>query len=304
MRHTFSLVRILMAALFISSCSASSVKTVPASLGKATGMQALLEVANQAGPIEFEKHTAARWAVPLSGMLDLNHPKAVAAGLVDRDEPIELFVYTLRHPQHGTYLLDSGVSERFIDVENNSDISYVVKKAMNTSSLEALLTTKALILKYGGIQGVLLSHIHLDHIMGISDIDANVEVYIGPGDTRSTSLEHLATRGTTNRLLENISELQEWQFGDAGVVDVFGDGSLWAISSSGHTPGSTAYLVRSTNGPQLIIGDVTHTRWGWDNQVGPGSYSIDSAAGVISLKRLKDLCINNPNIVVHPGHQN
>lgn len=267
-------------------------------------MTDLLSVADLAGPIEFEKHRVANWAVPLSGLLNLDHPKALAAGLTDQDEPIQIFAYTLQHPEYGTYLIDSGVSERFVDAKNNPDISFLVKKAMNISAIDVLLTTKQLVAKYPSIQGVLLTHIHLDHIMGFTDIDENIPTFIGPGDTVVSSLQNLVTRGSTDRLLGNVKILQEWQFDERGVVDVFGDGSLWAISSPGHTPGTTAYLVRSTMGAQLIVGDVTHTRWGWDNAVGPGSYSIDGDTGSVSLQKLKSLVANKPNIKVHPGHQN
>jgi glyoxylase-like metal-dependent hydrolase (beta-lactamase superfamily II) len=88
------------------------------------------------------------------------------------------------------------------------------------------------------------------------------------------------------------------------VIDVFGDGSLWAIQSPGHTPGSTAYLARTTKGPQLMIGDATHTRWGWDNGVEPGTYSEDGPLSVVSLQKLLELSASHPAMTVHPGHQN
>lgn len=46
------------------------------------------------------------------------------------------------------------------------------------------------------------------------------------------------------------------------VVDIFVDGSAFAISVPGHTPGSTAYVLRATKGPILLTGETCHTRWG------------------------------------------
>jgi glyoxylase-like metal-dependent hydrolase (beta-lactamase superfamily II) len=42
-------------------------------------------------------------------------------------------------------------------------------------------------------------------------------------------------------------------------IDLFGDGSLWAISVLGHTDDDVAYLV---NGPRpvLLTGDACHTK--------------------------------------------
>lgn len=287
----------------LSACSASDVDTQKASLGRAASLSELLSVANLPGPIQLKKHIAADWQVPLSGLLNLDHPKAVAAGIKERDENIQLFVYSLRHPSKGTFIVDSGISERFRDGTNNTDVSYIVQKAMNTSMLKVKLTTKELDQRLGGISGVLLTHIHLDHIMGLTDLGSDTPVYIGPGEADSKLVTHLATRGTSNRLLANVSALQEWQFGAEGIIDIFGDGSLWAIHSPGHSPGSTAYLARTATGPQLMIGDATHTRWGWDNQVEPGSYSKDGPLSAVSLQRLYSLTQQIPGLLVHPGHQ-
>jgi glyoxylase-like metal-dependent hydrolase (beta-lactamase superfamily II) len=103
--------------------------------------------------------------------------------------------------------------------------------------------------------------------------------------------------------------VSEWQFQPdadgrfAGVIDVFGDGSLWALLAPGHTPGSTAYLARTVNGPVLLTGDVCHTAWGWQHDVPPGSFTSDRAANVESLARLKKLVAEHPKIEVRLGHQ-
>lgn len=294
---------LLFVVLVLAGCSASTVETQPAQLGTKATLADLQAALNEPGPIKFEKHLAATWQVPLSGLLNLDHPKAVAAGLSDREEPIQIYVYSLRHPAFGNFIIDSGMSEKFIDAKNNDDISLIVSMAMNIPLLDVKLTTATLDKSTGGIDGVFLTHIHMDHLMGLTDLGANVPVYIGPGDTRMSSAMNLATQGTTDRLLANVATLQEWQFGPDGIVDIFGDGSLWAIHSPGHTPGSTAYLARTSEGPQLMLGDATHTKWGWENGVEPGTYSEDGPMSAVSLARLKKLAEDNPNIAVHPGHQ-
>jgi glyoxylase-like metal-dependent hydrolase (beta-lactamase superfamily II) len=257
----------------------------------------------QPGPIALEKHLAADWSVPLSGLLNLEHPKAIAAGLEDRQEPIQVYVYTLRHPLYGTFIVDSGISESFMDTAGNEDISFIVSKAMNMQALEVKMTTADLDRSVGGIDGVFLTHIHMDHIMGLTDLGPEVPVYSGPGDSAASSVTHLATRGTTDRLLAKVEVLREWQFDATGIVDIFGDGSAWAIHVPGHTPGSTAYLVRTPTGSHLLIGDATHTRWGWENAVEPGSYSQDGPLSAASLALLKQLAAAHPGLAVHPGHQ-
>jgi len=295
--------------ILLMSCSASSIDAVSADLGKNGSYARLLQLIDQPGPIVFNKHLVAHWQVDRAGLINLKHPKAQAAGLNAGLEKIELYTYTIKHPRHGTFLVDSGISERFINAAENEDVSMIVKAAMNIGALKVVKTTKAIAEEQaGGIKGVFLSHIHMDHIMGISDLPEQTPIYIGPGDAGFSAMMNVFTQGTTDRLLGNKRKLKEWAFqeseqGFAGIIDIFGDGSVWAIHSPGHSPGSTAYLVRSTQGTQLLLGDVTHTRWGWINGVEPGTFSADIAKSAISLDMLVSLSESHPNIKVHPGHQ-
>ena len=68
-------------------------------------------------------------------------------------------------------------------------------------------------------------------------------------------------------------------------------------------PGSTAYLLRTPRGPVLLTGDACHTRWGWDHQVEPGSFSSDVPRSAESLARLERLVAEHPGVEVRLGHQ-
>lgn len=293
----------ILLSLTLLACTSADVETSSADLGQPSSLLKLQQSLQQPGPIKISKHVAADWQVPLSGLLNLDHPKAQAAGLEDRKEKIQIYVYALRHPEHGLFLVDSGVSKAFTAQGRNPDVARWVHKVMGLESLQVRLTTEQLSKQFGVPAGVLLTHIHFDHIMGLTDLPSSVPVYIGPGDTRFKTATNMASRGTTNRMLANVTSLREWQFDQEGIVDVFGDGSLWAIHTPGHTPGATAYLANTTQGPHLMMGDATHTRWGWDNGVEAGSYSEDVPESARSLAKLKQLVENNPNIIAHPGHQ-
>ena len=293
---------LIAACVALAGCEASSVATVPATLGTVAERSAMTGV-TATGPVVLEKRVAATWEVPLSGLLNLEHPKAVAAGIEDRSEPIEVYVYVLRHPTAGTYIVDSGISERFTYEGGNPDVSSIVAMAMNTELLAVKQSTADLDAELGGIDGVFLSHIHIDHIMGLADLPPETPVYIGPGDASFTAALNAFSQGTTDRLLGVQGQLREWQYGGDKVLDLFGDGSVFAIHSPGHTPGSTAYLVMSTEGPQLLLGDATHTRWGWENGVEPGTFSADIPLSAASLDWLVQLAEDIPGIKVHPGHQ-
>jgi glyoxylase-like metal-dependent hydrolase (beta-lactamase superfamily II) len=129
---------------------------------------------------------------------------------------------------------------------------------------------------------------------------------------KGMGIEKMKLQKGTASILQDMGgkqRLQEWGFrGDAqdpfeGIVDIFEDGSMFAISVPGHTPGSVAYLVRTTQGPVLLTGDTSHTRWGWEHAVEPGDFTRDNARNLRNLQRLKALVARHPQVVVRLGHQ-
>jgi N-acyl homoserine lactone hydrolase len=52
-----------------------------------------------------------------------------------------------------------------------------------------------------------------------------------------------------------------------------------------------------------MTGDTSHTRWGWDNGVEPGTFLADRQRSRDSLRALKTLSQRHPNMTVKLGHQ-
>lgn len=152
-----------------------------------------------------------------------------------------------------------------------------------------------------------MTHLHLDHVSGMSELPAAVPVYVGPGEAKTRAFMHLFTQGSIDRLIGERGPLQELHIvpaGDGfGVVDLFGDGSLFAVSIPGHTAGSLAFVARTPRGPVLLTGDGSHTRWGWEHDVGPGTFSEDHAGSAASFKALRQLVSRHPTTDVRFGHQ-
>lgn len=297
----------------LAACSASHHGTQPSSLGSPVDQSQLVTLEtslSQPGPIRFTRVVAADWQVARSGLVNLDHPRARESGLEDGLENIEIFFYVLEHPEYGDFIVDSGVSSGFRAEGGNPDVSLLVEAAMNTESLVVHTTMKEwLAARARPLAGVFLSHIHLDHVMGLPDIPNETPVYVGPGETSASGFLNLFTRGTIDRMLMGKRDLQTWPFAlergedPVGLVDVFGDASVWALHVPGHTPGSTAFLVRTTEGAKLLVGDASHTRWGWENGVEPGTFTADHAGNAKSLAWLRELAERHPGVEVHLGHQ-
>ncbi|MDX3388242.1 SDR family NAD(P)-dependent oxidoreductase [Streptomyces niveiscabiei] len=144
---------------------------------------------------------------------------------------------------------------------------------------------------------------------GYSAVKPDVPIYTGAREAEASLFLNLFAQGTDNHLLEGRPALEELQFtGDPdgrleGVDDVFGDGSFFAVLTPGHTTGHVPYLARITAGPVLMTGDVCHTRWGWDNDVEPGTFLAERDASRDSLLAMKALSKRHPNMAVKLGHQ-
>ncbi len=310
-RHLRS-IQVLISSLgfLLLCCAASRHQVEPSQLGAPGSMQKLLEVVDQPGPLTVETVNAADWEVDRDGLINLNHATAHAAGLKAGPEAIHIFFHVIRHPTQGTFLIDSGVQEALLQAPDTSVLTGLVANVMGRDKMKIQLTlAQWLAAQSQPVSGVFLTHLHVDHVLGLPDLPQGSKVYVGPGEAEMTSFNNLFTRGVIDAALAKAAPLQAWRFQPEAngpfeaAVDVFGDGSLWALWVPGHTPGSTAYLARTSYGPVLMVGDASHTAWGWSHDVEPGSFSHDQPRSADSLKRLRAFAAAHPSVDVRLGHQ-
>lgn len=296
-------------AVVVMGCAASSHETQPATKGTVKATSDLVALLSEPGPVELESVVSADWQVDRSGLLNLKNPTAIDAGLVDGPEPIQVFFHVIRHPTQGVFIVDTGVEKALRDSPETSALGGMVRSAMNMEKMAVKMPLADWVAKEPKLDGVFLTHLHLDHIAGAPDLPKNTPVFAGPGEPSAKQFMNLFVKGSTDRALDGLPKISEWQFApDAtgsfdGVLDVFGDGSVWALWVPGHTPGSTAYLIRSTKGPVLLTGDACHTRWGWEHHVEPGTFTADAPRGIASLEKLHAFAAAHPEVEVRLGHQ-
>ncbi|MDP2371769.1 MBL fold metallo-hydrolase [Rhodoferax sp.] len=296
--------------LLAQGCGMSSHPAAQATLGKPTGSAEMERVLDQPGPVQLESINSADWAVPLAGLVNLKSPAAIQAGLKDREEAIQVYAHVLKHPQRGSFLVDTGVSKKLLDDPAKAGLSWLLRQGMPIDKMKIQKSTADILDALPGkLSGVFFTHLHIDHISGMPDIPNDVPLYVGKTESTEKNLINLFVHGSTNQLLQGKQHLQEWGFQAdpaqhfEGVVDIFEDGSVFAISVPGHTSGSTAYLVRTPQGPVLLTGDTCHTRWGWEHTVEPGDFTQDNARNLKNLISLKKLVERHPKIDVRLGHQ-
>lgn len=293
-----------------SGCTITSHETKQVRMGKALNSRAMLALIDEPGPLQVETVNAADWEIDRSGLINLDHPRAKEAGLKDGSEPIEIYFHVITHPTRGAFLVDSGVENALRDTPDDAAISGLAAKAIHADRMRIHQPLGAwLEARRVQLSGVLLTHLHLDHVLGLRDVPARTPIYVGPGEASQKAFMNLMVRGVTDRVLTGKGPLQELDFDPdadgrfAGVRDLFGDGSLFVLHVPGHTRGSLAFVARTSDGPVLITGDTCHTVWGWQNDVEPGSFTADRAGNAKSLAALRKLVKEHPKTVVLLGHQ-
>jgi glyoxylase-like metal-dependent hydrolase (beta-lactamase superfamily II) len=297
-------------ALAARNTSASQHPVAAASLGAPRSSLAFEAVLDEPGPVRVETVRSARWEVPRSGLINLEHPASKAAGLKDGPEPIEVYFHALRHPTRGLFIVDSGVERALFGDPEHAVVSGLPRRLSGVDSMRVEIDLASWLARQEQpLAGVLLTHLHLDHVLGIPDVPFGTPIFSGPGEASARGFMNLFTQAITDRALAGQAPLLEWQFHPdaagrfAGVLDIFGDGSVWALHVPGHTPGSTAYIARTPSGPVAIVGDACHTRFGWEHGVEPGTFSADKAESAASLGALEALAARHPALDIRLGHQ-
>ncbi len=292
--------------IFLFSCTVTTHKASAFSKGTSIGLEEIGK--EETGPIRFQKIIAADWVADREGLIDLDDPKA--AGLEKGKEPIQIYFYALTHPKFGTYLVDSGVSQVFRKDPKEWPISGIAVSFMNIPYLKIRETTQEWRQKNPQkIEGVLLTHTHADHILGILDLPEGTPILTGPKETNTKHFLYAFVQGMTDALLGPKPTLLELGYPEEDknpplqILDFFGDKSFFVIHAPGHTDGSLAFVVKSNSGTHILTGDSSHTLWGWQNQVTPGEYTFDRGKNKESLELLKKIASKFPKAEIHLGHQ-
>tara|TARA_B100001939_G_scaffold344845_1_gene360159 strand:+ start:23656 stop:24648 length:993 start_codon:yes stop_codon:yes gene_type:complete len=302
-------------AAFATGCAVTSIDSTTERIGDGTDEQSMMEnlASNPKGPIRFQKIVSADWAVDRGGLINLDHPAAEKAGLESGLESIQIYFYVVDHPTKGRFLIDTGMGSVFQKPSEDWPVSGMVQSVMNMDLLK-IHTITSQWLKTSGTspKGIFLTHMHLDHILGSGDIDPAVPFYVGPKESTDSMFLNVFVQGSTDDILGSDRILRELEFpvisedaknNELRILDFFGDGSLYVLLVPGHTAGSMAFLIRSTDGLQMVVGDTCHTVWGWKNNVPPGSFTADQEKNVKSLNSLIEIANKLQNVKVHLGHQ-
>ena len=268
-----------------------------------TAYQNLDDILAHPQPITIRTYSTGIMQTTLGGIMNLEHEKA--QNIADKVIEIPVNVGLVQHKDFGVYLIDAGLDASYVDNPHGTIKGMLVEPYLGKGSLEPN-TNIAAILDQEKIQlqGVWLTHLHTDHTAGIVDLPKDIPYVVGQNERYINfrffmQSEHLA----------GIEALYEIDFAE-GIdllplgkgVDVFGDGSLWAISSSGHSAGHMIFLINGIAEQVLYTGDACNDAYQFDTGIGPGTYSSDLEGGQEVVERIKVFKKRYPEVKLVFGH--
>jgi glyoxylase-like metal-dependent hydrolase (beta-lactamase superfamily II) len=115
----------------------------------------------------------------------------------------------------------------------------------------------------GDFDRVLLTHLHGDHVGGLTEFDPR-RVWVAKPEWEPVagfpgSLMRVMTAPVPRGFVPRVFEFTgSPMLGFPASWPVTPDGSIVALPTPGHSPGHTSYLVRTGKGAVLLAGDVTY----------------------------------------------
>jgi len=245
------------------------------------------EILSHPQPITIRTYSTGMMETTRSGIMNLEHEQAQDI----RDEAIKIPVNVgiIQHQGFGAYLIDAGLDKSYVYNRHGTIRGLMVEGYLGKGSQEPGADI-ASVLKQESIplQGVFLTHLHMDHTAGIVDLPRDIPYVAGENEPYAGFRFFMHSGHLTG-----IDALYEIDFDDGidlpplgKAVDVFGDGSLWAISSRGHSPGHVIFFVNGIDEQVLYTGDACNDHYQFETGIGPGTYSSDLEGGQEVLERI------------------
>jgi glyoxylase-like metal-dependent hydrolase (beta-lactamase superfamily II) len=239
--------------------------------------------------------------------LDPKSAKQSECNHVPRD--LAVLVHWVHHPRFGDFLIDAGFDDSFAKHPPYGNYTEAmalfnwVKGVTNRQSRGEDLASQLVRLNVHP-KAVFFTHFHPDHTGGVPALDPQTEFIFGKLEP-----SFFARAAVANHFLGK-SKFSSFDFSSAPTmdplgasIDVFGDGSLWAISVPGHTDDDVAYLVNGSS-PVLLTGDASHFEWAFKAGIGPRGWNQKGTArGYKSLTSLREFARTYPSVKIVYGHE-
>jgi N-acyl homoserine lactone hydrolase len=294
-------------ALWLSRLGPAHAPRVVVHLPAAQALHDWDEVLARPGPISVLTLDTGLVRAPKPMLLDGESP--LHSQFRDDGSDLHVYAHLVRHASAGDVLIDSGLDDSYATaalgtMRGPGRLMYALNGVRFEQEpgrdVHAQLRTHQAILR-----AIYFTHLHGDHAAALPSFPVSLPVYVGRGEP--DDLGHHLDFG----LVGHERPLRELDFAQAAavppferVLDVFGDGSLLAIATPGHTSGHVSYLVNGEAEAVLLTGDACHMVWAFEHGVAPSSSTARGQAQARdSLARIRAFAARYPQVRIVLGHQ-
>jgi glyoxylase-like metal-dependent hydrolase (beta-lactamase superfamily II) len=229
-----------------------------------------------------------------------------AFGLGAKDEdwllvPVPAFL--VEHPGVGPILIDTGFhpSVSVKPQENLGRLSRLTFRDVEmTPEQAAPAQLRARGIEPSAVKVVLMTHLHVDRASAISEFPESTFVVSAAEWAAASSqgerhgyVKRQFDHGFDYRLLDFEGAGAESFSGFARSFDVFGDGSVRAVYTPGHTLGHMSVVLRTARGEVLIAGDAAYEA---------PDRTEDEHLFRRSLREIRQYAAETPDALIVPGH--
>ena len=223
--------------------------------------------------------------------------------------PVPAFL--VEHPGVGPMLIDTGLHPSVaVDPKQNFGrlLAYYYRGLKMNSEQAVAAQLRARGLDAPDIRFVLMTHMHVDHASAISEFPASSFVLsqqewdvLGSGKPTEGYVKRQYDFGFDYRTFDFESPGAE-SFATFGrSFDLFGDASVRAVFTPGHTHGHTSYVLRLREREVLIAADAIYTARTLEESVLPYKMA-DEHQFRRSLKEIQRYRERTPGALIIPGH--
>jgi len=222
-----------------------------------------------------------------------------------------IVAFLLEHPGAGHVLIDAGLhpSVAVKPAESLGRLGTLVFRDLRMDPSQALpAQLRELGVQPPEVRTVVMTHLHIDHASGISEFPDATFVMSRAEWEAATSQGRL--HGYSTRQFDHAFDYRLLDFdgadtssfsGFARSFDLFGDGSVRAVYTPGHTLGHMSVVVRTTGGEVLVAGDAIYMRRNLDDTHLPNRTEDDHLYRR-SLREMQQYVRETPDALVIPGH--
>jgi glyoxylase-like metal-dependent hydrolase (beta-lactamase superfamily II) len=251
----------------------------------------------------------ARWPEAWPHRADGRGAGLKAIGIGSDTIELPLVAFLVEHPEQGPMLIDTGLDPVITEGAHKSMgrvLGTVAARSFRTKPEWAVTEqARARGVDPDDIETVLMTHLHFDHASGMPLL---------PKPTFLVSREEWHAAHTRGAIFQAYvgghfpeeSRVRKIEFGGphgsfSRSADLFGDGSVIALFTPGHTPGHVSYLLQTGSGEVLVAGDAVYTR----HTLETGHLPAIMANGEKfkrSLAEIREYAKEHPGTLVIPGH--